>query len=68
MALNAGYIPIYNKQQAQVTEGQNDKEAGRCKYWKKLNALFRISLMIFPPSFNVMDRSIKFTVDTYKDY
>ena len=41
MALNAGYIPICNKQQIQVTEGQR-------KMIKKLNELFRISLMIFP--------------------
>ena len=69
MALNAGYIPICNKQQTQVTEGQR-------KMIKKLEGasigeakrIIQNQFNDISSVFNVMDRSIKFIVDTYKDY
>ena len=69
MALNAGYIPICNKQQTQVTKGQR-------KMIKKLEGASIVEAKCINQNqfndissvFNVMDRSIKFIVDTYKDY
>ena len=69
MALNAGYNPICNKQQTQVTEGQR-------KMIKKLEGasigeakrIIQNQFNDISSVFNVMDRSIKFIVDTYKDY
>ena len=69
MALNAGYIPICNKQQTQVIEGQR-------KMIKKLEGasigearrIIQNQFNDISSVFNVMDKSIKFIVDTYKDY
>ena len=69
MALNAGYIPLCNKQQTQVTEGQR-------KMIKKLEGasigeakcIIQNHFNDISSVFNVMDRSIKFIVDTYKNY
>ena len=69
MALNAGYIPICNKQQAQVTENQR-------KIIKKLEGasvgeakrIMQTQFNDISSVFNVIDKSIRFIVDTYKDY